>query len=109
MPSEVQILPGPHTQLHEFPTTRPPRAGGSSLFPRPSARPRRLRFGRMAARLDALILCDFAQVRDGLLFVQSGGLTRLRAGRLPATFRCHVATLVYLPPDEAAAAHHVVM
>ena len=33
----------------------------------------------MSARLDALLLCDFAQIREGLLFVQSGGLTRLAA------------------------------
>jgi hypothetical protein len=59
----------------------------------------------MAARLNALILCDFAQVRDGLLFVQSGGLTRLAAPQMPARFSCFVAALVYVPPDEAADAH----
>lgn len=61
------------------------------------------------ARLDALVLCDFAQVRDGLLFVQSGGLTRLAAAQLPATFNCHVGVLVFLPPDEATSAHSVIM
>ncbi|MEL6892927.1 MAG: hypothetical protein AAFP84_15135 [Actinomycetota bacterium] len=63
----------------------------------------------MPARLDALVLCDFAQIREGLLFVQSGGLTRLAAAELPASFACHVATLVYLPPNEAAEGHRVVM
>ena len=63
----------------------------------------------MAAELKSLILCDFAQVRDGLLFVQSGGLTRLASASFPATFSCHVATLVWLPPLEAGAAHEMVM
>ncbi|MGA9278596.1 DUF6941 family protein [Ilumatobacter sp.] len=63
----------------------------------------------MTARLDALILCDYAQIREGLLFVQSGGLTRLVAARLPAPFRCHVAAMVYMPPNEAVEAHRMVM
>ena len=28
---------------------------------------------------------------------------------MPATFSCHVAALVYVPPEEAAAAHRIVM
>lgn len=63
----------------------------------------------MAARLDALILSDFAQVREGLLFVQSGGLTRLVSASFPAKFACHVAAMVHLPPDEAVDAHTMVM
>ena len=63
----------------------------------------------MAARLDALILCDFAQIREGLLFVQSGGLTRLVSNSFPAHFSCHVAAMVHLPPDEAVDAHTMVM
>ncbi|MFN3258857.1 MAG: DUF6941 family protein [Ilumatobacter sp.] len=63
----------------------------------------------MAARLNALVLCDFAQVREGLLFVQSGGLTRLAAPTFPAKFTCHVAMLVYAPPHEAADAHEMVI
>ena len=63
----------------------------------------------MAAQLKALVLCDFAQVREGLLFVQSGGLTRLAAPSFPAKFPCRVAALVYSPPDEATVAHQVVM
>ena len=63
----------------------------------------------MAARLDALVLCDFAQIREGLLFVQSGGLTRLVATTLPAAFGCHVAAMVYMPPNEVVEAHHMVM
>jgi hypothetical protein len=63
----------------------------------------------MSARLDALVLCDFAQIREGLLFVQSGGLTRLVAQTLPAAFGCHVAAMVYMPPNEAVEAHRMVM
>ena len=63
----------------------------------------------MAAELESLILCDFAQNRDGLLFVQSGGLTRLASPSFPAKFSCYVATLVWLPPTEAVAAHEMVM
>ncbi len=63
----------------------------------------------MAVRLDALILCDFAQIREGLLFVQSGGLTRLASPSFPASFGCHVAAMVHLAPDEAVEAHTMVM
>ncbi|MFT4864285.1 MAG: hypothetical protein ACI8RE_000465 [Ilumatobacter sp.] len=63
----------------------------------------------MTAELKSLILCDFAQIREGLLFVQSGGLTRLAAPTFPAQFACHVATLVWLPPLEAGTAHEIVM
>jgi Family of unknown function (DUF6941) len=63
----------------------------------------------MSAQLKALVLCDFAQIREGLLFVQSGGLTRLVAPAFPAKFPCWVAALIYSPPDEAGAAHRVVM
>lgn len=63
----------------------------------------------MVAQLKALVLCDFAQVREGLLFVQSGGLTRLATTKFPAQFRCHLACLVYLPPDVVSTAHEMVM
>lgn len=63
----------------------------------------------VVARLNALILCDFAQIREGLLFVQSGGLTRLVTATFPAQFACHVAALVYLPPHEAGEAHDMVI
>lgn len=63
----------------------------------------------MTAQLKTLVLCDFAQIREGLLFVQSGGLTRLAAPTFPAKFGCHVASLVWLPPDEFDTAHQMVM
>jgi hypothetical protein len=63
----------------------------------------------VSAQLKSLILCDFAQIREGLLFVQSGGLTRLAAPTFPAKFNCHVAAMVWLPPNEAGTAHQIVM
>jgi hypothetical protein len=59
----------------------------------------------VSARLTSLILCDFAQVREGLLFVQSGGLTRLLAPAFPAKFPCRLACLVELPAGETSQAH----
>ena len=76
---------------------------------RPPRPPPAISVRAVPARLDALVLCDFAQVREGLLFVQSGGLTRFATSTLPVTFNCHVATLIYLPPDEAADSHAVLM
>jgi hypothetical protein len=72
-------------------------------------RPTASRVGPVTVRLDALILCDFAQIRDGLLFVQSGGLTRLSTAQFPASFGCHIAAMVYMPPNEAIDAHRMVM
>jgi hypothetical protein len=63
----------------------------------------------VAAQLKAMVLCDFAQVREGLLFVQSGGLTRLVTAKFPAKFGCCLACLVYVPPDEATNPHEMVM
>jgi len=44
-----------------------------------------------------------------LLFVQSGGLTRLAAPSFPASFSCYVAAMVHLGPDVAVDAHKMVM
>lgn len=99
MPSEVRILPGPPTAF----------AGFAHVGRWSGPRPHPAYSHTVTAQLKALVLCDFAQVRDGLLFVQSGGLTRLAAPTFPAKFTCCVAALVYLPPDEAGAAHEVVM
>ena len=63
----------------------------------------------MSAELKALILCDFAQTRENLLFVQSGGLTRLASSAFPARFSCYVGAIVYMPPNEVEAAHELVL
>jgi len=36
------------------------------------------------ARITAAVLCDFAQVREGLLFVQSAGINRMWRPKTPA-------------------------
>ena len=41
----------------------------------------------MSAELKSLILCDFAQIREGLLFVQSGGLTTAGGADLSSEVR----------------------
>ena len=42
------------------------------------------------------LLCDFASVREGLLFVVGGGITRVRRAQYPAALDCSVALLVEL-------------
>ena len=63
----------------------------------------------MSAQLKALILCDFAETRENLLFIQSGGLTRLASSVFPARFSCYIGAIVYMPPDEVEAAHEMVL
>ena len=49
--------------------------------------------GRVVAvtpRLTTLLLCDFAQVRDGLLFVSSGGVSRVVQSKYPANPRLQI-------------------
>lgn len=48
------------------------------------------------AKLGAFLLCDFAQVREGLLFVASGGITQVRSRTLPLC----AAVVVALAPDD---------
>jgi len=50
--------------------------------------------------IQTLILCDFAQVRDGLLFVSSGGITRVYRDEFPAPFGCFVAGILQVGPAE---------
>jgi hypothetical protein len=51
----------------------------------------------MSPRLTTLLLCDFAQVREGLLFVSSGGVSRVVQNSYPANPRLHLAMVVHLP------------
>lgn len=55
---------------------------------------------RVMADLTSALLCDFAQVREGVLFVSSGGVSRLTASRLPCPFAMHLALLFEIPSDE---------
>ncbi len=51
------------------------------------------------------MLADFAQVREGLLFVSSGGITRCYRDQLPAPLGVFLATVLELDRIEAEAAH----
>jgi hypothetical protein len=57
------------------------------------------------------MLADFAQVREGLLFVSSGGVTRCFRDQLPAPLGVFLATVLELDRIEAEQVHalHVVV
>lgn len=63
-----------------------------------------------AARLmdvTTAMLADFAQVREGLLFVSSGGITRCYREQLPAPLGVHLAIVLELDRLEAERPHEV--
>ncbi len=53
------------------------------------------------AHVRSAILCDFAQVREGLLFIASGGITRVASPGLDAPVRFYVAGEIEVPIDES--------
>jgi hypothetical protein len=53
----------------------------------------------------SLVLCDFAQVREGLMTIVSGGVTRVRPQVYPATFGLHIAVMLELSPDDFGSPH----
>ena len=53
------------------------------------------------------LLADFAQVRDGLLFVSSGGVTRCYRDMLPAPLNIYMAMVLELDRLEAEKVHEV--
>lgn len=61
----------------------------------------------MALTLTTVILCDHAQVREGLLFVHSGGVSRVVPASYPASIRVHLALVVHVPASEVTDAHTV--
>lgn len=56
-------------------------------------------------RITTAVLCDFAQVRDGLLFVSSGAVTRLYRHDLPAPLGIMVAVVIDVPLEESGVPH----
>lgn len=54
------------------------------------------------------MLCDFAQVREGLLFISSGGITRVAAPELGAPIQFSVACELEVLPFEVGETHTVV-
>jgi hypothetical protein len=61
----------------------------------------------MTLTLTTVILCDHAQVREGLLFVHSGGVSRIVPGSYPASIRVHLALVVHVPASEVTDEHTV--
>src|SRR5687768_2141838 len=61
----------------------------------------------MALTLTTVLLCDHAQVREGLLFVHSGGVSRVVPSSYPATIRLHLAMVVHVPASEVAESHTI--
>ncbi len=59
-------------------------------------------------RLTTALLCDFAQVRDGLLFVSSGAVNRLWRPAVPARLGVMLALVVMVEGvDELSSRHEV--
>ena len=61
----------------------------------------------MTPTLTTLLLSDFAQVRDQLLFVSSGGISRVVHPSFPARVRISLAMVVHLPAGTVAKSHSV--
>ncbi len=60
--------------------------------------------------ITSAILCDFAQVREGLLFVVSGGITRVfhpQDAPWPQPLGLHLAITIEVGPDELAKVHEL--
>jgi hypothetical protein len=57
--------------------------------------------------IHATLLCDSATVREGLLHVLGGGITRVWIPQLPGPIGVALATLVALQPDEMGQLHEV--
>jgi hypothetical protein len=58
-------------------------------------------------RITTALLCDHAQIREGLLFVHSGGITRLRRPDLPCALQLHLAVVARLESIELDKSHVV--
>ncbi|MEI6570916.1 MAG: hypothetical protein WCO36_05740 [Actinomycetes bacterium] len=56
-------------------------------------------------QISTAMFCDFAQVREGLLFVSSGGVTRSLRDELPAPIGVFLALVIELDRFEAQQQH----
>lgn len=59
------------------------------------------------ASISTAILCDYAQVRGNLLYLMSGGITRILTPKTPAPFNTVLALVIEVGPDELDQAHEV--
>jgi hypothetical protein len=55
--------------------------------------------------LSTAVLCDFAQVRDRLLFVSSGAVSRLYRSELPSPIGLMVGLIIEVPLEDAGMNH----
>ncbi len=58
-------------------------------------------------QITSALLCDFAQIREGLLFIASGGITRLNVLVFPSPFQLTLAGMVEIYPTEIDQIHEV--
>lgn len=58
-------------------------------------------------KVQAALLCDFAQVREGLLFVCGGGIRRIVLPEVPAPLGVMLTLHVEVPPEERANVHEL--
>ena len=53
------------------------------------------------ARVEALVLCRYAEVNSGMVTIVSGGVTRAFVAEVPSTVDpLYAAGMLYIPPDE---------
>jgi hypothetical protein len=60
------------------------------------------------ARVAAALLCDAATVREGLLHILGGGITRLHRAEFPAPMQVTLVVQVVLTPTEIQFPHDIV-
>ncbi len=58
-------------------------------------------------RIDCALLCDAATVREGLLHVLGGGITRAGRPEYPAPIGLTLALRILIHPTEAGESHHL--
>jgi hypothetical protein len=57
--------------------------------------------------ISAAFLCDFAEVREGLLMAVGGGVTRLWRDQYPASIGASLALLIDLPASDLDVKHEI--
>jgi hypothetical protein len=58
-------------------------------------------------RIDCVLLCDAATVREGLLHILGGGVTRVHRPEYPAPLGTSLAIRIMIHPTEAASEHQL--
>lgn len=55
----------------------------------------------------SFLISDHAEVREGLLFINGGGVTRVRKPTLPASLQLYFSVVISVAPDEIDQVHEV--